>query len=133
MRTLLAIVMTIGLILNSGSGLITAASAKAALGAMGSAHAHPMASHPKMHRHSAEMGDCNQRPSKSPAHRPKCCCDKDTKCTQGACLCLKCFSVFADVVAVSHTGIGAAALFCPDACDKPPGSVRQPPAPPPQS
>ena len=132
MRILLAIFITMGLMLNSGSGFVAAAFAKASTTAMGSAHARPMVSQETMHAHVKEAGDCHKHTSKSPAHGCKCC-DQNTKCTHDSCACLKCFSVLADVRPISPAGIIVAALQGPDAFDKPPGSVREPPPPPPQS
>ncbi len=131
MRTLLAIVMTVGLILSSGSGVVMAAYAKVSMGSMGSAHAHPMASQKPMHS-DKEAGGCHKHSSKSPANGCKCC-DNNAKCTHESCACLKCFSVLAGVHPIHATGIILAALAWPNAFDKPPGGVRQPPPPPPQS
>ena len=132
MNILLAIVITVGLIFNSGAGFIAAAYGKTSMGAMAIAHAHPAASQHKMHTHSAEMGSCHKHAPRAPAHGCKCC-DKNAKCTHESCACLKCFSVLADVRPISHTGIALEALPGPATFDKPPGSLYQPPAPPPQS
>lgn len=131
MRTLLAIVIAMGLMMNSGSGIVMAACAKASMGSMGGAHAHPMPSQNTMHSHK-EAGDCHKHSSKSPANGCKCC-DNDAKCTHDSCSCLKCFSVLANVRPIHATGIILAALAWPGAFDKPPSRVRQPPPPPPQS
>ncbi|MFY9875376.1 MAG: hypothetical protein WAL20_06985, partial [Rhodomicrobium sp.] len=64
MRTLLAIFITLGLMLNSGSGFVAAALAKASFAAKESAHKHPMVSH----AHSKEAGNCHEHTSKSPAN-----------------------------------------------------------------
>ena len=132
MKTLLAIVIAVGLIFNSGAGFLAAAYGKTSMGAMGSAHAHPAVSQHKTHTRGAEMGNCHKHSSQSPAHGCKCC-DKNAKCPHESCACLKCFSVLADIRPISHTGILAAALPGPANFDKPPGSVLPPPAPPPQS
>ncbi len=132
MRTLLAILITVGLILSSGSSVVTAAHAKMSAGTIGSVHTHPMASQHEMHMDGNEAGDCHKSPSQSPVDECKCC-DKNTKCTPESCACFKCFSVLADVRPINHIGIALASLHEPQAFDKPPGSVRQPPPPPPQS
>ena len=132
MNILLAIVITVGLIFNSGAGFLAAAYGKTSMGAMGSAQAHPALSQHKMHAHSSETGNCHNHSPQSPAHGCKCC-DKNAKCTHDSCACLKCFSVLADVRPIRQTGIAVAALPGPATFDKPPGSVYQPPAPPPQS
>jgi hypothetical protein len=132
MNILLAIVITVGLIFNSGTGFLAAAYGKTSMGAMGTAHAHPAASQHKMHAHSTETGNCHKHASQTPAHGCKCC-DKNAKCTHESCACLKCFSALADVRPIHHTGTALAALHGPTTLDKPPGSVYQPPAPPPQS
>lgn len=128
MRTLLAIFITLGLMLNSGSGFVAAAFAKAALAAKESAHNHPTVPH----AHSKEAGNCHKHTSKSPAHECKCC-GQNTKCTHESCACLKCFSVLADVRPINHPGIIVAALHEPKVFDEPLGGMRKPPPPPPQS
>jgi len=80
MRILLAILITAGLILNSGSGFVAAAYAKASMNAMGSAHPHPMTSQQTMHSHGKQAPGCHKPSSKSPAHGCKCC-DTNAKCT----------------------------------------------------
>jgi hypothetical protein len=85
-----------------------------------------------IHTRSNGKGDCHKSHSKGQEGGCKCC-DTNAKCTHDSCACLKCFSVLADVRPVSYTGAALAALPGPATLDKPPGSVRQPPAPPPQS
>jgi hypothetical protein len=128
MRTLLAIFITLGLMLNSGSGFVAAAFAKATLAAKESAYKPPMVSH----AHGIEAGNCHKHTSKSAAHERKCC-GQNTKCTHESCACLKCFSVLADVRPINHSGIIIAALHEPEVFDEPPGGVRKPSPPPPQS
>jgi hypothetical protein len=132
MRILLAILVTAGLILNSGSGFMAAAYAKASLDAKVIAHAHHAASPDSIHADGKEAGDCHKHSSNPPANGCKCC-EKNAKCTHGSCHCLKCFSALANVRPASHTFISLASLFGPEAFDKPPGGAREPPPPPPQS
>ena len=128
MNPLLAILITVGLIFNSGTGIIAAAYGKTSMGAMGRAQAHPALSQHTMHTHRAEMGNCHKHSSQSPAHGCKCCY-KNAKCTHESCACLKCFSALADIRPISHTGSALATLPGPATFDKPLGSVHQPPAP----
>jgi hypothetical protein len=132
MRTFLTIVVALGLILNSGSGFVAASQARTFAGATAGSDTPGGSLNHKAHAHGKAAAGCHDNPSKSSA--PKCKCgDKNLKCTQNACACLKCFSVLADVKPVHLTGPALLALHQPDKFVKPPGRPRAPPAPPPQS
>ena len=133
MRTLLAIIISVGLVLSVSTGSAMAVHAVSMQrGLEGSAPRHDASAHPMIHEHQGGMEGCHKTSPKAPAHGCQCC-DTKAKCPPQSCLCFKCFSALADVRPLDHTGMTVSARYLIYRSDKPPDNVRRPPAPPPQS
>ncbi|MBJ7542144.1 hypothetical protein [Rhodomicrobium udaipurense] len=95
------------------------------------ASSHHASAQSMMPEHKGGMGGCHKAPSKAPADACNGCGSK-AKCTHDSCLCLKCFSAMVDVRPVALAAMTIPTRHILHRANRPPDSMRQPPAPPPQ-